>query len=142
MKEIPLKSGGSAIVDDVYYRVLSRFKWHSSGSGKNKYAQTSNNGKPILMHRVICRHPRGKVIHHKNGNGLDNRVCNLCACTQGQHRHYHRKYPRGFVKVSSTLTESFYAKFRAAYTSKGFKSDNSALAHCIRQYLANRIKEK
>ena len=34
------------------------------------------------IHRIIKDCPVDKVIDHKNGNGLDNRKCNLKVCTQ------------------------------------------------------------
>lgn len=45
-----------------------------------------------------------KTIDHLNGNGLDNRLCNLREVTQQQNIHNHRKPPRhntsGFLGVS------------------------------------------
>lgn len=34
------------------------------------------------MHRLIMDFPKGKDIDHKNGNGLDNRRCNLRICSR------------------------------------------------------------
>jgi len=45
-----------------------------------------------------------KTIDHLNGNGLDNRLCNLREVTQQQNIHNHRKPPKhntsGFLGVS------------------------------------------
>lgn len=35
-----------------------------------------------LLHRVLKRAPPGKVVHHRNGNRLDNRRSNLEVTTQ------------------------------------------------------------
>jgi hypothetical protein len=45
-----------------------------------------------------------KTLDHINGNGLDNRLCNLREVTQQQNLHNHRKPPKhntsGFLGVS------------------------------------------
>ena len=35
----------------------------------------------VLMHRIICNEPKGKIIDHINHDTLDNRKENLCICT-------------------------------------------------------------
>ena len=34
--------------------------------------------------------PRGMVIHHENGDKLDDRLENLAACTKAEHLAHHR----------------------------------------------------
>ena len=36
------------------------------------------------MHRVILKTPKGMDTDHRNGDGLDNRRCNLRICTKSQ----------------------------------------------------------
>jgi hypothetical protein len=87
VKLIPLTRGLFAIVDAADYGLLSQWNWHATKSqnGRTYYAKHTArdpNGKrtDIKMHQVIS----GKGCDHINGNGLDNRRCNLRPATQGQ----------------------------------------------------------
>jgi hypothetical protein len=89
MKLIPLTQDMNAIVDDADYETLSQFKWsvfHSGGANRKYYAQRSPHPKhqTILMHRMLMDYPGGMEIDHINGNGLDNRKCNLRICSKSQ----------------------------------------------------------
>ena len=44
------------------------------------------------MHRVILNTPMGMDTDHINGNGLDNRRCNLRICTHAENISNQRKY--------------------------------------------------
>lgn len=81
-KQIPLTKGGFAIVDASDFDELNRFKWHLGSAG---YAQrgTRTNGQFLIirMHRVILKPPQGSVSDHINRDKLDNRRCNLRACS-------------------------------------------------------------
>jgi hypothetical protein len=86
MKEIKLSKGAIAIVDDEDYGVLSKHKWslseNPSAHRVRKYAVRMSGGKFIKMHRLLMNPPHGFVVDHINGNGLDNRRCNLRVCSQ------------------------------------------------------------
>lgn len=93
MKQIRLTQGEFAIVDDEDFERLSKFKWHISKRGnkrKHWYAERliREKGKNIRfnMHRVLLDVPNGMEIDHRNGNGLDNRKCNLRICTRSQNQ--------------------------------------------------------
>jgi hypothetical protein len=79
MKLIPLTQEKFAMVDDDDFEELNKHKWqaHRSMGDKTYYAIRSEiiNGKSVgfRMHRQImgCVKGDGKIIDHKNGNGLD-----------------------------------------------------------------------
>lgn len=65
----PLYKGGSI---DVYgYHVL----WEKR--------------KLIRKHRLVMNLPKGMIVHHINGNKLDNRKENLQVMTRGEHTRLH-----------------------------------------------------
>ena len=42
-----------------------------------------------LMHRFLLNAPKDMVVHHRNGNTLDNRRCNLEVITRAAHMSHH-----------------------------------------------------
>lgn len=83
-KYISLTKGKKAIVDDDDYDKLNEYSW-SAKKGKLTYyarrGETDPKTKKVKMvymhHAVKGTPPPGKVVDHKNGNGLDNRKSNL-----------------------------------------------------------------
>ena len=94
MKKIPLTQGKFAIVDDEDFDSLNRYSWCATERGGTFYAErgSKKNGRccGYKMHRVIMKAPRGMIVHHINGDGLDNRKCNLRILTYRQHTQEHR----------------------------------------------------
>ena len=86
IRYICLTRGLHAIVDAEDYEWLSRHKWHVTPSPRSGtfYARRRRGKGALLMHREIMNAPEGMVVDHINGNGLDNRRCNLRICTQGE----------------------------------------------------------
>ena len=91
MKEIPLTQGKVALVDDEDYEWLMQWKWSAMRRwGGTYYAvrhQKIEEINPkigrrlVAMHRQILSASPEMDIDHINGNGLDNRRCNLRECT-------------------------------------------------------------
>ena len=91
-RRIKLPKNKYAIVDPEDYQKLARDDWHLFESeSKNYYAVRYENGKLLKMHRVITNAPKGKIVDHKNRDGLDNRKANLRIATRAQNQYNRRK---------------------------------------------------
>ena len=81
MPKIALTQGYYAIVDVEDLPIVCSHNWQVVKGPWNKYAR-ANGG--IYMHRLILNTPGDKYTDHINGNGLDNRRCNLRVCTASE----------------------------------------------------------
>ena len=98
MKSIPLTQGKFALVDDEDFERTIQYNWTLFKRRNLKYTEYAKrhvscnrkNGKRIivseLLHRFIlcCEKGDGKIIDHKDGNGLNNQKSNLRFCTSSQ----------------------------------------------------------
>lgn len=88
MKFINLTRGKRTIVDNEDFFELSKFKWYAGKRSHLWYARrTSRPGiKTVFMHRQILKLLDNPKLHvdHINGDGLDNRKCNLRICSQAE----------------------------------------------------------
>ena len=95
MKQIPLTQGRSAIVDDADYEALTAHSWCLSNCSGICYAvrgcKAGGKHHTVLMHREIMDAPEGMLVDHINGDGLDNRRCNLRLATDSQNHFNQRK---------------------------------------------------
>lgn len=130
-KRIPLSKGKFAIVDDEDFERVNQFKW---GLLQGRYAQRNASAKNPYgrMHRFILQAPPELNVDHINGNGLDNRKCNLRLCTQAQNVQ-NSKMPKtnvsGFKGVSQVKSGNWRAQISVDNTSKAlgtFKTKEEA----------------
>lgn len=81
-------------VDSKDYAHLKQWKWFPLQSHSKVYAarKWQHDGKVYYfrMHRQIMDCPKDKVVHHKNGNTLDNRRKNLEILTKKEHEQLPR----------------------------------------------------
>lgn len=123
MKTLSLKSKRygvqTVLLDDEDFERVSSTWWGIRRSGKNLYAHTTKiiGGKRIgtYMHRFIVDCPAGKVIDHKNGNGLDNQKHNLRVVSQSENCRNQRDR-RANNRLGERLISPVKDGFRVAYT--------------------------
>lgn len=87
-KQIELTQGKFALVDDEDYDWLVQWNWYyDSGYAMRSAKGCHGTRRPkIRMHREIISVSRELSVDHINGNKLDNRRCNLRACTQSENK--------------------------------------------------------
>ena len=93
---ISLTQGRFTIVDDGDFEWLNQHKWHwkskPTGTGyAMRDVRENGRWKHIYMHRIILSPQGGREPDHINGDGLDNRRCNLRSCTRSQNNMNSRK---------------------------------------------------
>jgi len=82
MKEIPLISGGVAIIDDGDAEIVAPFRWTQAKSRRGlTYARSTCHRNGVRMHRLILGAKLDEQVDHDNGNGLDNRRENIRIAT-------------------------------------------------------------
>lgn len=98
VRRIPLTKGKWAKVDDVDFERINAFKWCASNESRGtkwyaiRFTRNAERGrwtstKVRMHHYVLDIAPQelmlmGKVVHHVNGDGLDNRRENLEVVSQ------------------------------------------------------------
>jgi hypothetical protein len=96
VREVPLTNGAVAIVDDADYALVADLKWMPARSKYTTYA-VSLSSPPVTMARLILGLTTGdgKIAHHNNRNGLDNRRSNLRVFASNvEHTQWHRSRRR------------------------------------------------
>jgi hypothetical protein len=103
--------GDEAIVDAEDYEMLSKYSWHSKRTHQSVYAIWTSHrfGKhrSIGMHQMIMLPEEPQQVDHINGNGLDNRRCNLRLCSEAENGRNERarrggsSVYKGVFRVSS-----------------------------------------
>jgi len=88
--EIALKDGGAAVVDDEDAPQVAGHKWYVNGRGYAvRWRRDHGKARLVMMHRCVTRAPKGKTVHHVNGNKLDNRRDNLAVLDPAEHQRVH-----------------------------------------------------
>lgn len=120
-----------AIVDADDYEELRRHNWHLSSTG---HVVRYENGRAILMHRVIMCAQLGMEIDHINGIPADNRRENLRQCSHAENMR-NKRVRRSINKKSKYkgVSKGDYKSWRAEIKVNGnrhklgsYKSEDDA----------------
>lgn len=130
----PLTRGEFVTIDEEDWPLVRELKWHCSGTHCGKlYAQHRRGkaGVTIIMHRLILGVEKGTFVDHIDGNGLNNRRCNLRIATVSQNnanRDFKRTQSqfRGVRKLSNTSWYAVATKNRVQHRSKPFRAEVDA----------------
>jgi hypothetical protein len=101
------------LVDEVNINIIKKFTWHVRQDKQTFYAfsnmKIGNKNHHISMHRLLTGFSSSE-IDHINGNGLDNRECNLRFATRKQNSYNRRrKNSLGFRGVYKPKRSPYYA---------------------------------
>lgn len=120
---IPITKNLVAIIDKEDEEKILPHKWYAFGKENHKNpifwaarkTRIDGKQKTLLMHREILKPPENAVVDHINGDGLDNRKCNLRIATVSQNRANERSIRnrmgfRGVSLSSKGHKKPFYAK--------------------------------
>jgi hypothetical protein len=103
-----------AIVDPQDYQKLAGYHWLLwEITSKNYYAVRYEERKFVKMHRVIMNAPKGKIVDHRNGEGLDNTKRNLRFATPSQNSCNCRPRKKDSSKYKGVSIEKKTGKWRA-----------------------------
>ncbi len=106
--ELPLSQGLVAIIDEQDYPILSQYRWCAAKCRHTFVAcrGTWRDGrtKKVYLHRLIMNAPQNSLVDHINGDGLDNRRCNLRICTKKENN-------RNRTRMQSLNTSGFRGAF-------------------------------
>jgi hypothetical protein len=100
MATIPLCNGGETLVDDADFDRASVIFWYKSQAAgcpayvRGRVRTPGGKSRQVFLHRFLLDVPKGMFVDHINGDGLDNRRCNLRPCTRSQNQ-FNSKTNRG-----------------------------------------------
>lgn len=107
MKAIPLTKGYFTVVDDEDFEKFSKIKWRAYTSKHGTCYAFHAQG--ISIHRLLTNPSKGEFVHHINGNGLDNRRCNLKVCTPKENSR---------AQFNNFLRKNKSSRFKGVYISR------------------------
>jgi len=78
MAEFCLPSGETVLIDEADLELATSYSWRARrGSRGMVYVVAGRDTNIVWLHRLIAGDRPFRFVDHANGNGLDNRRCNL-----------------------------------------------------------------
>jgi len=95
-RKIYLDEGEFTIVEPPDYYTFGKYKWNLLGTGRHKYAVRekkigSKKTKRVYLHREIMKARKGRIVDHRNCDGLDNRRSELRLASHAENMQNRRK---------------------------------------------------
>lgn len=137
-------SDETILVDDQDYELIKEYSWYVLRMPRDDHLQkyvravTSyykegkiTHAREVYLHRFIMQPPKGMVVDHINGNGLDNRRVNLRVVTPSQnvrnrvHTHL----------ISGSPKRKARAMYAEGYTSQEIASEMGWGIGTVRKWL-------
>ena len=136
VRQIPVGPAGApvawATVDVADYEQVVVWRWYLSPGG---YAFRTSAGRSFFMHREIADAPVGKVVHHKNKDGLDNRRANLEVTTQALHMAGHSERRR--ADLAEAYGDPIIALYRDLGSAEAVAARLGVSAAFVRDYVVD-----
>jgi hypothetical protein len=114
---IPLSNGQFATIDAVDVPLVEGYNWTAAVRKHTTYVErnsvTGGVRKIVLLHRVIAGTPDGMFTDHINGDGLDNRRCNLRVVDKVQNGRNQKVTERNTSGFKGVTWDSQRGKWRS-----------------------------
>lgn len=114
MREIPLRGGGVALVDDEDFDRVAGVPW----SSRKGYPCYGKGRITVYLHRVIMRAPAGTDVDHVNGVPHDAQKANLRFCNDSQNQANRQKV-MGRVPIKGVCIHGKTGKYQAQVKKDG-----------------------
>lgn len=86
-----------AVVDFSDWHRIQHLRWRAT-KRKNLFYVRNGKGGQKLLHRFLTDPPPDRVVDHRDGDGLNNRLANLRECTQADNSIFGADRRRGVVR--------------------------------------------
>lgn len=125
------------LYDDRDADKIEPFRWSiTKGHGNYYYAKRNlprradgSRPAPVSAHRELTECPKGMMVDHRNGNGLDNRQENLRVCTMSQNM-----MNRGKTRQNSTGFKGAYKTGDSKLNPYSAKIQKNKKVYCLGHY--------
>lgn len=127
------------LIDRTDLTFFAERRWYIDHhtNGTTKYLKTSGENKTVCFHRLILNPPDHLVVDHINGNGLDNRRCNLRIVTTQVNRANSKRHKKAssrfhgvrLDKKTGKFIATVFWKYQAIHLGKFDQEIHAALAY-------------